>query len=801
MKRLFFLTILLSLFAAAVARNVTVSATDRPAAEVFRSIAGQTGMNFVYSSDILAGVRVTVDVTDAPLRQALSAMFRDTGIEYKIKGKNIILKKKKQPKKAAKAVPAPAPALTQAGQPEMLQEIVVLSRLEAPAVETAEIGARKLTSTEIAGTPTLFGENDVLKALQMQPGISGGAEGMAEMHVHGGNADENLFMFDNVPLYQVNHFAGLFSAFNVDAIRYIDFFHSSIPAKYDGRLSSYLDVRTKNGPAEGHSGSFKLGLTSGSLYLEGAIGRRTSYSVGLRRSWFDVLTAPTLKIVNSRSDEEEIRLRYAFMDLNGKITHRFNNRATGFVSVYFGDDLLRIGDKDKDSGEYAYVWLEDLKNDLHWGNLVAQAGLNYKLKPDLSAEFTAAYTRYFSSMKHDDLTRIRDYDEITEMRSITKTDNNINDWIFRGDFDWRPNEVHRVRFGAGYTLHSFLPQRTSRRYTNGDATLVSRDSTWSYLASEANIYIEDDMRLGDKFRINAGFHGSLFNISGKTHLGAGPRLSASYRPHDNWAFKAVYSRTTQYVHQLCQTYLSLPTDQWVPITGKFKPQTADKISAAAYWQSNNGNYTVSAEAYYKWMRNLVDYRDEYYLQPPTEMWNSRLCSGRGTAKGIDLKVEKLSGKVTGHIAYSLGWTDRTFAEKNGGHTFPARFDHRHTINILLNWNISAKVQLNAAWTGHSGNRFTLLTQTWELRNYDNSWFSYQVPLKARINNYQLPFYHRLDLSCTVRNRRGYWNFGLYNAYCNMNTVAISRSSNSHGPVLKKFKMIPLIPSISYTWKF
>lgn len=164
-------------------------------------------------------------------------------------------------------------------------------------------------------------------------------------------------------------------------------------------------------------------------------------------------------------------------------------------------------------------------------------------------------------------------------------------------------------------------------------------------------------------------------------------------------------------------------------------------------------------------------------------------------------MEKLSGKVTGHIAYSLGWTDRTFAEKNGGHTFPARFDHRHTINILLNWNISAKVQLNAAWTGHSGNRFTLLTQTWELRNYDNSWFSYQVPLKARINNYQLPFYHRLDLSCTVRNRRGYWNFGLYNAYCNMNTVAISRSSNSHGPVFKKFKMIPLIPSISYTWKF
>lgn len=796
MKRLLLISILLTVFGAAVARNVTVNAVDRPAAEVFRDIAGQTGMNFVYSSDILADMLVTVNVTNKSVRQALSAMFKDSGIEYKIKGKNIILKKKPEAKKAQKITAIPQ--LPQTKQPEMLNEIIVVSRLEAPTVETSEIGARKLTAREIASAPTLFGESDVLKALQMQPGITSAAEGMAAMNVHGGNADENLFMLDNVPLYQVNHYMGLFSAFNVDAIRYIDFFKSSIPAKYDGRLSSYLDVRTKNGPTEGHSGSFKLGLTSGSFYLEGAIGHKTSYSVGLRRSWSDVFSAPVLSIVNSSSDEEKVTLNYAFMDLNGKITHRFNNRATGFVSVYFGNDLLKNGSKYKNSE--STVWHEDYMYNMHWGNLVAQAGFNYKLQPDLSAEFTAAYTRFFSNMKHE-YTVFDNYDNIDESKGTTKTDNNINDWIFRGDFDWRPNEVHRVRFGAGYTLHSFLPQRTSRRYTNGDATLVSRDSTWSYLASEANIYIEDDMRLGDKFRINAGFHGSLFNISDKTHLGAGPRLSASYRPHDNWAFKAVYSRTTQYVHQLCQTYLSLPTDQWVPITGKFKPQTADKISAAAYWQSDNGNYTVSAEAYYKWMRNLVDYRDEYYLQPPTEMWNSRLCSGRGTAKGIDLKVEKLSGKVTGHIAYSLGWADRTFAEKNGGHTFPARFDHRHTINILLNWNISAKVQLNAAWTGHSGNRFTLLTQTWELRNYDNSWFSYQAPLKARINNYQLPFYHRLDLSCTVRNRRGYWNFGLYNAYCNMNTVAISRSSNSHGPVFKKFKMIPLIPSISYTWKF
>lgn len=279
----------------------------------------------------------------------------------------------------------------------------------------------------------LFGESDVIKALQMQPGVSEGQEGMAGMHVHGGNADENLYMLDNVPLYQVNHFAGLFSAFNAEAIRYIDFFKSSIPAKYDGRLSSYLDVRTKNGSPESHHGSFRLGLTSGAFNIDGPIGKKTTYSVALRRSWFDVLSIPMLALVNSSSDDEKIRFRYAFMDLNAKVTHRFSNKATGFVSVYFGNDILKTGSSDKHVPESG--WYDDDRADFHWGNLVAQTGLNYRLNPSLSAEFTAAYTRYFSGMKHDWMSKEITSDGTTESHSISKTNNNINDWIFRADFD------------------------------------------------------------------------------------------------------------------------------------------------------------------------------------------------------------------------------------------------------------------------------------------------------------------------------------------------------------------------------
>lgn len=196
------------------------------------------------------------------------------------------------------------------------------------------------------------------------------------------------------------------------------------------------------------------------------------------------------------------------------------------------------------------------------------------------------------------------------------------------------------------------------------------------------------------------------------------------------------------------------------------------------------------------------------------MWNAQLCSGKGTAKGVDFKVEKVFGKVTGQISYSLAWADRTFANKNGGRTFPAKFDNRHTINVMLNWNINRKVQLNASWIGHSGNRFTLLNQVWDGPLFDDSeWMGGESPLRAEINSYKLPFYHRLDLSCVVNNRHGYWTFGLYNAYCHMNTVAVKRGeqkvehitpdsySISYQPVFKKVKLLPVIPSISYTWLF
>ncbi|MDE6291121.1 MAG: hypothetical protein K2M16_06280 [Muribaculaceae bacterium] len=767
----------------------------------------QTGMNFVFSSGILDGVKVTMDVKDVGLKYALNLIFKDTDIKYKIKGKSILLiRKPSKPKKKTIFVNEgirPDIKVTDSIPSVMLNEVLVESRLNHLPISSSEIGAMKLSAEDVAVTPVFLGEDDVMKTFQMQPGITQVAEGMAGISVHGGDVDQNMVMLDNVPLYSGDHCLGLFSAFNVDAIGHIDFYKLSMPARYDGRLSSYLDVRTKNGSRERRNGSVRLGLATGAFSINGPIGENTTYSVALRRSWSEILTLPLAGLISLSSDDR-YNVGWAFTDLTGKVTHTFNKRTAGFVSVYYGEDWFHGASSMKDDVYWSSITSRDNRYDLRWGNLVVQAGMKHRLTDEMSAEFTVAYTRFFSSMKEHTKTKaVYGEDNVYNSWLKGKTSNNIGDLIVKGDFEWRPVESQRIGFGAGYTLHTFLPEKSSRRYIQDNVTVTAMDSTWRYIAHEGNIYMEDDWRINDRVRMNAGVHASVFSIEGKARLGLSPRLSISYNPLSDIALKCAYSRTTQYVHRLGQSYISLPTDQWIPITGRFKPETADKIAAGVYWLIDEGKFSASIEGYLKRMHNLIDYRDEYYLKLPMETWNSVLCSGKGSAKGIDFKIEKRSGAFTGHIAYSLAWADRTFADKNGGKTFPSRLDDRHTINVLANWDISKKVRLSAAWTGHSGSRFTLMTQVWHGSEETDGWWMFEESaLKTGLNSYRLPFYHRLDLSCTVRNRRGFWNFSLYNAYCHMNTIGIRRAFDKEGnPVFQKIALLPIIPSASYTWIF
>ncbi len=368
-------------------------------------------------------------------------------------------------------------------------------------------------------------------------------------------------------------------------------------------------------------------------------------------------------------------------------------------------------------------------------------------------------------------------------------------------------------FGTSFTYHTFLPSRDFRYVYKQDFSSEAIGESRKYGAVEANAYIGDDWRIGNDWRVNAGVHASLFNIEGKNRYGISPRFSIRYSPMADWALKASYSRAVQYVHQLSETVVSLPIDQWVPICGSLKPQTSDNISIGGCWEPVEG-IIVLAEGYYKWLHNLVDYRDDYFMHPPMQPLETLLTSGKGTAKGLDFKISRETGKITGHVAYSLMWADRTFADKNRGKTFPARFDNCHKINVMLSWHPNKKWDFNVSWTGMSGNRFTIPVQEWtgpgiphkdtnSMFGSDNYYYwGSTAPFQTDINNYRLPFYHRMDLSVVRHTKRGFWTISLYNAYCNLNTISVIRSETDKGrPVFKKVGFIPIIPSFSYTWLF
>lgn len=800
------------------AQKITLNSSGRPAAVVFAEVMRQSGKNFIYDSEILKGVNININVRNQSLKKTLNLMFRDTDIQYKIKGKNILLVRKPRKKKIPD-VKFKKPKIndTDTVKVGILRDLIVDgSRNQTLAMNSTHIGSLNVSRENVLKTPVILGEPDVIKTLQFEPGIAGGVEGFAGMYVHGGNSDENLYMLDNIPIYQVNHFGGLFSAFNTDAIKNIDFYKSTFPTKFDGRLSSYMDVYSREGANNKIKGSLRIGLVSGSAHVEGPIWKdHTTFSLSVRRSWYDLFTIPAVAIANAVNEpsEDDFTFGYAFTDLNARITHKFSDKSRLYGMLYYGEDYLKNGTHtSKKSTDY----YEKRESRLRWGNIVASAGWIYNFTPDLWGTVCAAFTRYHSTLKSlNESSYLENDDKIDFVSNNMTSKNNISDWILKTDYEWHSSNVNKFNFGASVTFHKYLPSKDSRTLISDNIQSEFQGNYTDYKSREFNIYAEDNLTLFNRLHLNFGLHASLFNITGKTKHGISPRFSFNYTASNNVAVKGGYSRAVQYVHQLSQSVISLPTDQWIPIVGDQKPQTSDNISLGVYWKPMN-LLTISVEGYYRWMHDVIDYRDEYYLLPPDAQWNAKLTQGKGTSKGMDFKISKEFGKVKGQVSYSLLWADRQFADKNHGKKFPARFDNRHKINVLLNWKINEKWEIGATWTGMTGNRITLPTQCWQDPRI-GPWH-YDMMLETEVNNFRLPFYHRLDLSLTRHTRHGYWTFGLYNAYCNMNTIAVVLDYSYNGnidyywkpsgeyksslkPVFQKFKLLPTIPSVSYTWLF
>lgn len=701
---------------------------------------------------------------------------------------------------------------------DALREIVVTEDRNH-ALNTTQTGKVSLTGAELNRGFSMMSSPDLVKSLQLQAGVHPGAELTSGLFVHGGGADENLFLLDGTPVYQVGHLGGLFSAFNTDAVKQVDFYKSGFPARYGGRLSSVTDIRTRDGDFQQFHGSFSVGLLDGRLQLEGPLVKdRTAFHLAMRRSWADLFTAPVFALYNLTHKDEVLNGRYAFQDVNAKITHRFSERSKADIAFYMGDDLMKYHNDYQIIDPYGVndgnCVEEEKKNfRMRWGNISLAAGWDYIFSPRFYSRFSMVYARNTSNYRftHEETERkegkeqYRSYEQ-EQNRSV------IDDAGYRMEFDFLPNNRHHLRFGSNYLMHWFRPQNmktySEEHALGAPSDTLSGGSRYFDRVHELSFYGEDEIELSRRFRMNLGVHYTAFGAARSIRHSVEPRLSLLYRVSDTHSLKASYTEMSQFVHLLSNTYLSLPLDFWVPATRKVRPMRSRQVSLGVYGRLP-GLLSYTLEGYYKTMNHLLDYNGGSELIPNASHWDERITEGRGRAYGMDLSVDYVRERLSLSAQYTLSWSERQF-DAYGPHWFYDRFDHRHILQLQGRYRFR-KMDLYAAWMYRSGDRMTLPVQ-----RVSNPWLpdAGQSPVlggETQVaeypNNIKLPNYHRLDVGMNFyhRTKRGFeriWNVSVYNAYCRLNplyTEVVQQKDGSYKG--RSVGYIPLIPSFSYTLKF
>ena len=565
---------------------------------------------------------------------------------------------------------------------------------------------------QVRAIPMLFGETDVIKAIQLLPGVQNGNEGMAGMYVRGGGPDENLFMLDGVPMYNVNHLGGFFSAFNSDAVKNIQLYKGSFPARFGSRLSSVLDITTNNGNDKEIHGGISVGFISAKAYIEGPIVKeKTTFSVSARRTYGDVLLQPIIAIgMRAEGEDAKVNAGYYFYDLNAKVTHRFNERSRLYASYYMGDDDLYARYRVNDS--YNYKSHEGLG--YYWGNIVGSLRWNYELTPKLFMNLSGAYTRYRSKLKvtEEYMNRDNNYDYAFSL--IFKS--GIRDILGCADFDYTPTPDHSVKFGTHYTFHHFTPETASVKAEDNGTPEEWTIGKSTVGAHEVMAYAEDDWRISDHIKVNLGLNLTGFNVQGKFYPSLQPRLSGRYLINDKLSAKVGYAYMTQYLHLLSTSTVSLPTDLWVPVTAHILPMNSHQVAAGLFYNLLD-SLNLSVEGYYKNMDNLLEYKDGASFWGSSQGWEQKVCMGRGWAYGIELLAQKSLGRLTGWLGYTWSHTYRLFdrpgQELNDGKPFPAKYDRRHDISLVLTYKFSDRFDASLTWVFSSGNAATLALQEFD----------------------------------------------------------------------------------------
>ncbi|MBQ4376256.1 MAG: TonB-dependent receptor [Bacteroidales bacterium] len=704
-----------------------------------------------------------------------------------------------------------------------LQEVVITA--ERPTdYKSSQMSAIDLPVEQLKSVPVLFGEADVVKAVQLMPGVQSGNEGGSGMYVRGGGPDENLFLLDGVPLYNVNHLGGFFSAFNADAVKNVTLYKGSFPARFSGRLSSVLDVTTNDGNDQQLHGNASIGFVSAKLNIEGPIIKnRTTFNLSARRTYADILMQPLVKYL-AEQNGNQLRAGYYFYDLNGKLTHRFNDRSRLYASFYMGDDDVYLRVRTESSlAEDQYMKLD---ND--WGNMVGALRWNYEITPKLFSNITASYTRYRNDIvvgveKNATLTNGENQNSTMDMDYKSS----IRDFTLRADLTFLPNPDHDIQFGINATRHIFTPTVMSASIDyfdqiqmNSALQMDTSISEGTVFANEFVAYAEDDWTISEALKVNYGFNVSGFRVQQSFYPSLQPRLSARWIFADGFSLKAGYAYMKQYLHLLSTTSISLPTDLWVPVTDRIEPMQSHQVAAGLFYKLAD-IADLSVEGYYKHMDNLIEYKDGATTFGSTKDWEDQVVAGGGWAYGIELLAQRNVGRLTGWIGYTWSRTmhlfDREGQVLNHGKAFPAKFDRRHDLSIVLSYKFSERMDVSATWVFSTGNAATVALQEYPVASDDPEY--YETNGSSRINsiahggernNFRMPNYHRADVSINFHRKfspriHRTLNVSCYNIYNHKNPYIIYESRQysykGYAHALVQLSIFPILPSVAYTLYF
>jgi hypothetical protein len=683
---------------------------------------------------------------------------------------------------------------------EELGEVEITTIKEDDNVTSTEVGVETIDIKQIETIPVLFGEKDVIKTMQLLPGVKSAGEGNAGFYVRGGGADQNLILLDGAPVYNASHLLGFFSVFNSDALKNVKLYKGSIPAEYGGRLSSVMDIKMKEGNQKKFQADGGIGLISSRLTLQGPIKKdKGSFIVSGRRTYADMF----LKLSKDSSLNQSVLY---FYDLNAKANYKLGDKDRIFVSGYFG----------RDNFGFSNVFSFD------WGNATGTLRWNHIYGDKLFGNTSLIFSNYNYKIGFGE------GEDRTSLGSV------IQDWNVKKDFDYFANENNKVSFGANVIYHTIKPgEIESTEFTAADIQ--------TNYSLESALYLSNEQKIGTKLKLNYGLRYSNFtqlgpgdiysydadgdvadtstfarNESVVSYHGLAPRFSANFKIDSVSSIKTSFARTYQYLHLLSNTTSSSPTDVWAPSSINVKPQIGDQISLGYYRNFNDNAFEFSVEGYYKNLQNTIDYKTgaEVNFNPTVE---GDLVFGHGRAYGLELYLKKKKGKFTGWISYSLARTEKQFTEVNEGAWYPAKQDRTHDVSLVGMYKINNRMDVSATWVYYTGNAVTF-----PVGRYVVDGTSYN--LYSDRNGDRMPNYHRLDFGLTVKSKpfkmvknpdtgedqevekfwNSSWNFSIYNVYARKNAYSIEFRQSEVNPNVTeavKLSLFSIIPSITYNFHF